>query len=194
MTPSPHRPNGPDPATIRFATGTSSLGCVLVAMSDAGLAAITLGDDPATLRQALQARFPAARPARDEGDMAACLATVISYIDHPWTLPDETVAEFLNTMPAGTTFQRQVWQALCAIPCGATVTYAELAARVGRPGAARAVAGACAANMLAVVIPCHRVIRGDGSLSGYRWGAARKRLLLERERAWAADRADAVSG
>ncbi|MCE2574412.1 methylated-DNA--[protein]-cysteine S-methyltransferase [Komagataeibacter sp. FNDCR2] len=202
MTPSPHRPDSPDPATIRFAIGASSLGCVLVALGDDGPVAITLGDDPATLRHALQARFPTARPAQDEHDMAACLAMVTACIDRPWALlddamavpPDRPESGFLNHFPAGTAFQRQVWRALRAIPCGTTITYAELAARVGRPGAARAVAGACAANMLAVIIPCHRVIRGDGSLSGYRWGAARKRLLLERERAWAASRTSAASG
>lgn len=194
MTPSPHRPHGARPATLRFATGTTSLGCVLVAVGDDGLAAITLGDDPATLQRALLARHPAARPAReDEGDMAACLAMVTACIERPWSVPGNG-AEIpphpwpANTLPAGTAFQQQVWQALRAIPCGSTITYAELAARVGRPGAARAVARACAANALAVVIPCHRVIRGDGSLSGYRWGVMRKQLLLERERAWAATR------
>ncbi|MBE7728562.1 methylated-DNA--[protein]-cysteine S-methyltransferase [Komagataeibacter sp. FXV3] len=162
--------------TTRLVMGQSALGSVLVAMGDRGIAAIMLGDDPESLHHAALASFPGACPAH--GQMAdRTLAAVQAYIDTPWAPPD------LKLDIQGTPFQQQVWQALRAIPCGMTTTYMELAARIGRPGAVRAVAGACAANRLAVVIPCHRVIRSDGSLSGYRWGVGRKQWLLARERA-----------
>ncbi|AHI25228.1 cysteine methyltransferase [Komagataeibacter xylinus] len=166
----------PVATAVRFVTGRSALGAVLVAMGQGGIAAIMLGDDPEALHHAARANFPGARPVHDA--MAdRVLAQVRACIDTPWARPA------LKLDMQGTSFQLQVWQALRAIPCGTTATYTELAARIGRPGAVRAVAGACAANRLAVVIPCHRVIRSDGGLSGYRWGVGRKQWLLERERA-----------
>ncbi len=170
------KPASPAAMPARLVMGQSALGAVLVAMGDEGIVAIMLGDDPESLHHAALASFPGARPVHDQ--MAdRTLAAVLACIDTPWTLPD------LKLHIQGTPFQQQVWQALRAIPCGSTMTYTELAARIGRPGAVRAVAGACAANRLAVVIPCHRVIRSDGSLSGYGWGVGRKQWLLERERA-----------
>lgn len=169
------KPVSPAVTVTRLITGQSALGAVLVAMGDGGVAAIMLGDEPDTLRHAALTRFAAARPA-GSGEAGRVLAAVQACIETPWAPFD------LPLDMQGTPFQCQVWQALRAIPCGATTTYTELAARIGRPGAVRAVAGACAANQLAVVIPCHRVIRRDGGLSGYRWGAGRKQWLLEREK------------
>ncbi|MGS0646735.1 methylated-DNA--[protein]-cysteine S-methyltransferase [Komagataeibacter melomenusus] len=175
MTPFRHR------ADIRFITGPSGLGMVLVALGPEGLVGIMLDTDERALQRAVMAAFPAARAGgADDAALAQGLAAVTACIETPWAMPDLPLAV------QGTPFQLQVWQALRAIPCGQTVTYGELAARIGRPGAVRAVAGACAANRLAVVVPCHRVIRTDGSLSGYRWGVARKQALLARERAWRA--------
>jgi AraC family transcriptional regulator of adaptative response/methylated-DNA-[protein]-cysteine methyltransferase len=158
-----------------FAISASSLGLVLVAASPDGVTAILLGDAPAPLEQELRARFPATPFTRDDTALAALATAVTGFIEAPgrdWALPMDL---------RGTAFQRLVWQALRDIPAGATATYADIARRIGAPKAMRAVAGACAANALAVAIPCHRVIRTDGSLSGYRWGAARKRALLALE-------------
>ncbi|AQU86256.1 cysteine methyltransferase [Komagataeibacter nataicola] len=166
---------------IRFITGASSLGMVLVALGPEGVAAIMLDADERAVQQAVQACFPTARAGgADDAALAHWLAVVTTCVETPWAMPD------LPLEVRGTPFQQQVWQALRGIPCGQTVTYGELAARIGRPGAVRAVAGACAANRLAVVVPCHRVIRHDGSLSGYRWGVERKQALLARERVWRA--------
>lgn len=165
---------------IRLGMGQSTLGAVLVAMRGDRIAAVMLDDDADSLRRAAHERFPAAPIVEGDSTMDGAIATVTACIDAPGTQPDLPLE--LN----GTAFQQQVWQALRAIPCGTTLTYAELAARIGRPGAVRAVAGACAANEMAIIIPCHRVIRSDGSLSGYRWGPARKAQLLARERAWVA--------
>ncbi|WP_308718946.1 methylated-DNA--[protein]-cysteine S-methyltransferase [Komagataeibacter xylinus] len=166
-------------ADIRFITGPSGLGMVMVALGPEGIAAIMLDADERALRRAAVASFPTARAGgADDVALAHWLEVVTAGIEAPWTMPDLPLAL------QGTPFQHQVWQALRAVPCGHTVTYTELAARIGRPTAVRAVAGACAANRLAVVVPCHRVIRHDGSLSGYRWGVARKQALLARERAW----------
>jgi len=160
---------------IRFAVGQTSLGAILVASSTKGVASILLGDDPDALVRNLQDRFPNARLIGADRDYEKLVARVIGFVDTPQSglnLPLDV---------RGTTFQRRVWQALQAIPVGKKVTYAEVARRIGRPKAVRAVAGACAANNLAVAIPCHRVVRTDGSLSGYAWGVERKRVLLERE-------------
>ncbi|QHC36623.1 methylated-DNA--[protein]-cysteine S-methyltransferase [Komagataeibacter xylinus] len=164
---------------IRFITGPSSLGMVMVALGPEGLVAIMLDADEHALQEAVVASFPAAQAGgADDAALAHWLEVVTACIEAPWAMPDMPLAV------QGTPFQKQVWQALRDIPCGHTITYGELAARIGRPGAVRAVAGACAANRLAVVVPCHRVIRHDGSLSGYRWGVVRKQVLLARERAW----------
>ncbi|KAB8122345.1 methylated-DNA--[protein]-cysteine S-methyltransferase [Komagataeibacter medellinensis] len=162
-------------APMRVAVGQSSLGAMLVAMTDRGLAVVMLDDDAPSLWQGASRLVPDARLVQGDVEMNRCLDAVRTCIDAPWQpfgLPLD---------PHGTAFQQQVWQALQAIPYGTTMSYAGLAAHIGRPGAARAVAGACGANPLAIVIPCHRVIGRDGSLSGYRWGVQRKQRLLEME-------------
>ncbi|WP_414901874.1 bifunctional DNA-binding transcriptional regulator/O6-methylguanine-DNA methyltransferase Ada [Sphingomonas flavalba] len=174
MTPGRYRAGGTD-ETLRFAIAQSALGAILVASSDAGVAAILLGDDPDALARDLQDRFPHARLIGGDAAYEALVATVVGFVEAPGTglaLPLDI---------RGTAFQQRVWQALRAIPAGTTASYTEVAARIGAPNAVRAVAGACAANALAVAIPCHRVVRSDGGLSGYRWGVARKRALLNRE-------------
>lgn len=161
---------------IRYAIAQSSLGRVLVATSEHGLSAILLGDDDATLKHQLRGRFSTAALREDACGVAAIAAHVVDLIESPAT------ARFDLPLDArGTPFQRRVWQALREINAGSTVSYAQIAARIGAPKSARAVAQACAANPLAVAIPCHRVVRGDGALSGYRWGVQRKRVLLQRE-------------
>lgn len=162
---------------IRFVTVPSSLGSVLVACSDRGISAVLLGDDPTELASEIQRRFPGAVAAGDDPAIAALATRVIDAIESPARETD------LPLDLRGTDFQRAVWEALRAIPAGATATYAQIAGRIGRPAAVRAVGQACGANHVAVLVPCHRVLRGDGSLSGYRWGTERKRMLLERERA-----------
>lgn len=174
MSPGRYRAGGAD-ADIRYATGHGSLGCVLVAASPAGICAISLGETPEALIQALHARFPRARLSGDDPAFAALLARVIERVEDPAS------AAALPLDIRGTAFQQRVWQALQAIPPGSTLSYTELARRIGAPAAVRAVASACAANPLAVVIPCHRVVRNDGALAGYRWGIERKRALLDRE-------------
>ncbi len=174
MTPSSYRAGGAD-AKIRFAIESCSLGEILVAATDRGVAAILMGDDRAALLRDLQQRFPRARLIAGDKDFEALAAQVIDHVEAPGTSLD------LPLDVRGTAFQHRVWAALRDIPVGATATYAEIAKRIGKPEAARAVAGACAANPVAVAIPCHRVVRSDGSLSGYRWGVARKRALLEKE-------------
>lgn len=162
-------------AKVRFAIGRSSLGALLVAASPAGLCAILLGDDPAQLLQDLRRRFPTAELIENAAELAGALEALIAFIEDPRGLLE------LPLDPRGTPFQRRVWESLRAIPAGETITYGELAERVGDPRATRAVAAACGANPLAVAIPCHRVVRKGGGLSGYRWGLDRKRALLERE-------------
>ncbi|WP_211091354.1 bifunctional DNA-binding transcriptional regulator/O6-methylguanine-DNA methyltransferase Ada [Pseudothauera rhizosphaerae] len=174
MSPGQYRAGGRD-AEIRFALGQCSLGAILVARSVRGVCAIALGDDPQALLDELQARFPAATLIGADADFEALVARVVGLVEAPATGAD------LPLDIRGTAFQQRVWQALRRIPPGETVSYAELARRIGAPAAVRAVAGACAANPLAVAIPCHRVVRSDGGLAGYRWGVARKRALLERE-------------
>jgi AraC family transcriptional regulator of adaptative response/methylated-DNA-[protein]-cysteine methyltransferase len=159
---------------IRYALGQSSLGAVLAAASERGLCEIALGDDPAELARDFQRRFPEAELASGS-EAEAWLVKVLHFV--------ETPASGLN-LPLdirGTAFQQKVWQALRQIPAGAKVSYTDIAERIGAPKSVRAVAAAIAANTLAVAIPCHRVIRADGSLSGYRWGVERKAELLRRE-------------
>lgn len=164
-----------DPTPIRYSIGSCSLGSVLVAATDAGICAIELGDSPEETIEHLARRFPDHTGERDDAALAEWLAAVVGTIDgrRPWL---DAPLDF-----QGTPFQRRVWERLCAIPVGATATYSSLARELGDPDALRAVAGACAANPLAVIIPCHRVLRSDGGLGGYRWGIERKRALLLRE-------------
>ena len=174
MTPSHFRAGGSQ-TTIHFAIAQCSLGAILVAQSQLGICAIFLGEDPATLLQQLQDQFPQADLQGDEQAFEQQMAAVIALIDNPrqgLELPLDI---------RGTAFQQRVWQALRDIPPGKTMSYGELAEKIGQPSAVRAVARACAANTLAVAIPCHRVIRQNGELSGYRWGLARKQALLARE-------------
>ena len=160
---------------IRFAVGECSLGSVLVAATDKGVCAILIGDDPAELVQDLQRRFRKANFIGGDRAFERIVARVVGLIEQPQT------GRELPLDIRGTAFQQRVWQALQKIPPGTTVTYAEIARRIGLPKSVRAVAGAIAANPVAVAIPCHRVIRTDGSLCGYRWGVERKRALLEKE-------------
>jgi AraC family transcriptional regulator of adaptative response/methylated-DNA-[protein]-cysteine methyltransferase len=174
MTPSSYRAGGVD-HDIRFAIGECSLGAILVAQSQRGVCAILFGDDPDTLARDLQDRFPRANLIGGDRAFEQLVATVVGFVEAPALGLD------LPLDVRGTAFQQRVWRALRDIPAGATVSYSEIAQRIGSPRAVRAVAGACAANMLAVAIPCHRVVRNDGGLSGYRWGVERKRALLARE-------------
>jgi AraC family transcriptional regulator of adaptative response/methylated-DNA-[protein]-cysteine methyltransferase len=174
MTPSDYRAGGVN-AEIRFAVGECSLGSILVAMSERGVCAILLGDDPDVLLRDLQDRFPRATLVGGDEDFERLVARVVGFVEAPGLGLD------LPLDVRGTVFQQRVWQALRDIPAGATASYSEIARRIGAPGSARAVAQACAANPLAVAIPCHRVVRNDGGLSGYRWGVERKRALLRRE-------------
>jgi AraC family transcriptional regulator of adaptative response/methylated-DNA-[protein]-cysteine methyltransferase len=176
MTPSDFRAGGAD-AVIRFAIGQSSLGAVLVAMSEKGVCAILIGDDPEELVRDLQRRFAKAQLIGGDAGFESVIAQVIGLVETP------QIGLGLPLDIRGTAFQQRVWQALQEIPVGTTATYTEIAAKIGAPRAVRAVAGACAANGLAVAVPCHRVVRSDGSLSGYRWGIERKRALIDREKA-----------
>jgi O-6-methylguanine DNA methyltransferase len=160
---------------IFFASRESPLGTVLVARSSLGICAILIGSEAGQLSADLSERFPHSAATRDDRRLAADLETILAFIETPQRGLD------LDLDIHGTPFQRRVWDALCAIPCGRTVTYAALARRIGEPESARAVANACAANAIALAIPCHRVIRSDGTLSGYRWGVERKRAMLARE-------------
>jgi AraC family transcriptional regulator of adaptative response/methylated-DNA-[protein]-cysteine methyltransferase len=174
MRPSDYRSGGRN-AEIRFAVGQCSLGAILVAGSAQGICAIFLGDDPDALVRELQDRFPRARLIGADRDFEQWVAQVVGMVETP------AVGLDLPLDVRGTAFQERVWRALREIPPGTTTTYTEIARRIGMPKAVRAVAGACAANKIAVAIPCHRVVRSDGSLSGYRWGVERKRELIERE-------------
>jgi AraC family transcriptional regulator of adaptative response/methylated-DNA-[protein]-cysteine methyltransferase len=174
MTPTTYRAGGAN-TEIRFAIGQCSLGAILVARSARGLCAISLGDDPEALAHELQDRFPHARLIGDDPDFAALVARVVGFVEAPGVGLD------LPLDVRGTAFQQRVWQALREIPAGRTASYSDIATRIGAPKAVRAVAQACSANTLAVAIPCHRVVRQDGDVSGYRWGVQRKRTLLERE-------------
>jgi AraC family transcriptional regulator, regulatory protein of adaptative response / methylated-DNA-[protein]-cysteine methyltransferase len=152
-------------------------GLVMVAASAKGVCAISLGDDPDALVRDLQDRFPKARLVGGNEAFESTVAKVIGLIEMPKTGPD------LPLDVRGTAFQQTVWQALRDIPVGSTVSYRDIAARIGAPKAVRAIAQACGANALAVAIPCHRVVRNDGGLSGYCWGVQRKAALLKREAA-----------
>ena len=174
MTPTRYRAGGTD-EVIRFAVAQCSLGAILVASSEKGVAAILIGDDPDALVRDLQDRFPNARLVGGDCGYESLVARVVGFVEAPGLSLD------LPLDVRGTAFQRRVWQALREIPAGRTATYAEIARKIGSPSAVRAVAGACAANAIAVAIPCHRVLRNDGSLSGYRWGVERKRALIDRE-------------
>lgn len=174
MTPSRYRAGGLN-EEIRFAVGQTCLGAILVASSKKGVAAILLGDDPDGLVQDLQDRFPRAHLIGADRDYEGMVARVVGFVEAP------EVGLDLPLDVRGTAFQQRVWQALREIPSGTTVCYAEIAQRIGSPQAMRAVAGACAANNLAVAIPCHRVVRHDGAVSGYAWGVDRKRALLQHE-------------
>lgn len=160
---------------ILFAIGECSLGDILVAQSEKGICAILMGNDPEKLLHDLQDKFPQADLIGCDGEFEQLVAQVVGFIEAPQIGLD------LPLDIRGTAFQQRVWQALREIPVGETASYAEIAEKIGSPKAVRAVAGACAANMLAVAIPCHRVIKNDGSLSGYRWGIERKRALLDKE-------------
>ncbi len=175
MQPKAFRAAGAD-TTIRFAVGQCSLGSVLVAATDAGICSVALGDKPERLVTDLQHRFSKANFVQSEQEFEALVARVVSFVESPagqFDLPLDI---------RGTAFQQRVWQALRDIPAGLTASYEVIATRVGSPSAVRAVAGACASNPLAVVIPCHRVVSKNGALSGYRWGVDRKRALLDREK------------
>jgi len=163
--------------TISYAIGESALGWILVARSTAGVCAILIGADAETLAADLADQFPGARFRAVAAPVAPDLAEVIRFVDRPGASLE------LALDLRGTVFQRRVWETLRAIPAGTTVTYTELARRIGEPQAVRAVASACAANRLALAIPCHRVVRNDGGLAGYRWGVERKRALIAQEAA-----------
>ena len=162
-------------AVIRFAVGQCSLGAILVAQSQRGICAILLGDDPDRLVRDLQDQFPKAEIIGRDGEFEQLIAQVVGFIEAP------SMGLHLPLDVQGTAFQERVWRALREIPPGTTVSYADIAARIGSPKAVRAVAQACATNHIAVAIPCHRVVRRDGDISGYRWGVDRKRELLRRE-------------
>ncbi|HTS54103.1 MAG TPA: bifunctional DNA-binding transcriptional regulator/O6-methylguanine-DNA methyltransferase Ada [Burkholderiales bacterium] len=174
MTPSTYRAGGAN-TQILFAVGECSLGSILVAASDRGVCAILLGDDPTALARELQDKFPRADLRGGDREFEQIVAKVVGFVETPGLGLD------LPLDVRGTAFQQRVWQALQKIPAGSTVSYTDIAKQIGLPSSVRAVAQACAANVLAVAIPCHRVVRNDGALSGYRWGVERKRALLERE-------------
>ncbi|HGK4673592.1 TPA: bifunctional DNA-binding transcriptional regulator/O6-methylguanine-DNA methyltransferase Ada [Kluyvera georgiana] len=171
------RRQGGKAAQIHYTVGECSLGRCLVALSERGVCAVLLGDDDAGLLAELQHSFPAAELLAGDALVSEQTRAVIA------SLEPHAAALNLPLDIRGTAFQQQVWQALRAIPAGETRSYQQVAAAIGRPKAVRAVASACAANRLAILVPCHRVVRGDGSLSGYRWGATRKARLLQREKA-----------
>jgi AraC family transcriptional regulator of adaptative response/methylated-DNA-[protein]-cysteine methyltransferase len=175
MTPGRYRAGG-QWVQIRFAIGECSLGSILVAATDKGVCAILMGNDPDALVRQLQDRFAKAELIGGDAKFETLVAKVVGFVEQPRLGLD------LPLDVRGTAFQQRVWKALRQIGVGKTASYGEIAARIGNPKSIRAVAQACAANMLAVAIPCHRVIRTDGQLSGYRWGVQRKRALLEREK------------
>jgi AraC family transcriptional regulator of adaptative response/methylated-DNA-[protein]-cysteine methyltransferase len=174
MTPLAYRAGGAG-VSIRFAVGDCSLGSVLVADTSRGICAILLGDDPVVLVRELQDRFPRASFVEPDRAFERTVSQVVALVDRP------AAGLSLPLDVRGTAFQQRVWQALREIPAGSTASYTEIAARIGAPRAVRGVARACASNPIAVAIPCHRVVRRDGDLAGYRWGIHRKRALLEKE-------------
>ena len=174
MRPKDYRAGGAN-TEIRFAVGQCSLGAVLVAQSERGVCAILIGDDPDALVRDVQDQFPNANLIGGDADFEQLVAKVVGFVEAP------AIGLDLPLDVRGTAFQERVWQALRGIPVGTTASYADIAQRIGQPKAVRAVAQACRANHLAVAIPCHRVVRSDGNISGYRWGVERKRELLNRE-------------
>ncbi len=176
MTPASYQAGGLN-EEIRFAVGDSSLGAILVASSARGVAAILMGDEPDALVRELQDRFPKAHLIGGDPNYESFVAQVVGFVEAP------RLGLNLPLDVRGTAFQQRVWQALQTIPAGQTVSYKQIASDIGAPASVRAVAGACAANNIALAIPCHRVVRNDGALSGYAWGVDRKRALIEREAA-----------
>jgi AraC family transcriptional regulator of adaptative response/methylated-DNA-[protein]-cysteine methyltransferase len=176
MKPAAFRAGG-QAETIRFAVAQCSLGALLVAATPRGLCAISLGDDPETLVHELQDRFPKAELTGADAEFERWVAQVVGFVESP------RVGLSLPLDVRGTAFQQRVWQALRDVPAGEVASYSDIAERIGSPRAVRAVAQACASNTLAVAIPCHRIVRHDGGLSGYRWGVERKRALLAHEQA-----------
>jgi AraC family transcriptional regulator, regulatory protein of adaptative response / methylated-DNA-[protein]-cysteine methyltransferase len=174
MTPTQYRSGGAN-EDIHFAVGESSLGAILVASSAKGVASILIGDDPDELVRDLQDRFPKARLVGGDKDYESLVARVVGFVEAP------RIGLDLPLDVRGTAFQQRVWQVLREIPVGRTASYTDIAHNIGSPRAARAVADACAANNIALAIPCHRVVRNDGALAGYSWGVERKRILIERE-------------
>jgi AraC family transcriptional regulator of adaptative response/methylated-DNA-[protein]-cysteine methyltransferase len=174
MTPTSFRSGGAG-VSIRFAVGECSLGAILVAATDRGICSIMFGDDPDVLVRELQDGFPNAEMVAGDPEFERLVATVVGFVEAPARGLD------LPLDVRGTAFQHRVWQTLRQVPPGTTASYADIADRVGAPAAVRAVARACASNPVAVAIPCHRVVRKDGGLCGYRWGVERKRALLQRE-------------
>ncbi|MGE7993394.1 bifunctional DNA-binding transcriptional regulator/O6-methylguanine-DNA methyltransferase Ada [Pseudomonas sp. NPDC089554] len=174
MRPRDYRAGGAG-ATIHFAIGQCFLGAILVAQSERGICAILLGDDPEALLRDVQDQFPKAELVGGDTGFERFVAEVVGFVEHPG------LGLALPLDVQGTAFQERVWQALREVPAGGRVSYSDIAERIGAPKAVRAVALACAANRIAVAIPCHRVVRRDGDISGYRWGVERKRQLLDRE-------------
>ena len=175
MKPKEYREGGAG-NTIRFAIAECSLGSILIASSEKGVCAILMGDDPEALARDLQDQFPKANLIGGDDRYEKLVAKVVGFIEAP------RIGLDLPLDIRGTAFQQRVWKELQRIPAGKTVCYSEVASRIGSPNSARAVAQACGANALAVAIPCHRVVRNNGDISGYRWGVDRKRALLARER------------
>lgn len=162
-------------SSIRYISGTSSLGVLLLAFSTEGLCALLLGDDLITLEHDLARRFPDQPTAQSDESLMPALEQTLRHLEDPRITVD------LPLDLTGSVFQRRVWKMLQQIPAGETASYRDIAQRLGQPGAFRAVANACGANPVAVIVPCHRVLRQDGSLGGYRWRVERKRQLLDRE-------------
>ncbi len=169
------RREGAGGETIRFATARCSLGLALAAASQKGICFLSLGDDPAALVRELGNDFPRSELVAADRELEPMMTAVVRCVDHPrsrWELPLDA---------RGSAFQHRVWRTLREIPAGSTMTYTGIAQRIGAPAAARAVGSACAANKISIIIPCHRAVRADGSLAGFRWGLERKRALLEKE-------------
>lgn len=175
MKPKEYREGGSG-NTIRFAIAECSLGSILVASTQKGVCAILMGEDPDQIVRDLQDRFPKAQLVGADAEYEKLVAKVVGFIEAP------RIGLDLPLDIRGTAFQQRVWKELQRIPAGKTASYSEVAKRLGSPKSVRAVARACGANALAVAIPCHRVIRTDGDISGYRWGVDRKKALLARER------------